>query len=376
MNRKDLNQIITETLAIEAEDAKKAGALGYMARALVQATLPHKATKENEFTRDNGLFSLTILAPSKVGLPYGSIPRLLLSWMTTEAVYTRSPVLELGPTLSAFMAALGLARQGGKRGDITRLKKQTESLFCSTISCQYKDDAMTTGGGFNIAKEYLLWWNPKSPDQMPLWRSTVTLGADFFKEIVSRPVPVDMRALKLLKRSPMSLDIYFWLTYRMSYLAKDVVIPWQLLQMQFGADYAQDAHGLRNFRMKFIDRLKKVHEIYKAAKVFEVENGLLLKPSPPHVPKVAPPLLDAPRREIKTEPALQQLAPRLLGEMDAGAIRLRTETFEKARELAARLDIYYLESEWREWIAKKGEMPKNPDQAFLGFVRTKAKQHI
>jgi hypothetical protein len=376
MNRKDLDQIITETLAIEAEDAKKAGALGYMARALVQATLPHKATPENEFTRDNGLFSLTILAPSKVGLPYGSIPRLLLSWMTTEAVYTRSPVLQLGPTLSAFMGELGLARQGGKRGDITRLKKQTESLFCSTISCQFKDETTTKGSGFNIAKDYLLWWNPKSPDQMPLWKSTVTLSTDFFKEIISRPVPVDMRALKLLKRSPMSLDIYFWLTYRMSYLHKDVVIPWQLLQMQFGADYAHDEQGLRNFRKKFLERLKKVHGIYRAARVFDMEQGLLLKPSPPHVAKVPPPLLDAPRRQVQTEGALEQLAPRLLGEIDVGALRLRTDTFEKARELAPRLDIYYLENEWRDWIAKKGEMPKNPDQAFLGFIRTKAKQHI
>jgi hypothetical protein len=174
----------------------------------------------------------------------------------------------------------------------------------------------------------------------------------------------------------MSLDIYYWLTYRMSYLAKDVVIPWQLLQMQFGADYAQDAHGLRDFKRNFLKRLQKVHEVYKAAKVFDVEQGLLLKPSPPHVPKVLPPLLDAPRREIKSEPALQQLAPHLLGEIDAGALLLRTETFEKARELAPRLDIYYLENEWREWIAKKGEMPKNPDQAFLGFIRTKAKQHF
>ncbi|MGA2222888.1 MAG: replication protein RepA [Syntrophobacteraceae bacterium] len=376
MDRKDLTEIITETLAIEAEDAKKAGALGYMARALVQATLPHKAAKENEFTRDNGLFSLTILAPSKVGLPFGSIPRLLLSWMTTEAVYTRSPVLELGPTLSAFMGELGLARQGGKRGDITRLKKQTESLFCSTISCQYKDETTTKGGGFTIAKDYLLWWNPKSPDQMPLWQSTVTLSTDFFKEIISRPVPVDMRALKLLKRSPMALDIYFWLTYRMSYLSKDTVIPWPLLQMQFGADYATEGQGPRDFKRNFLKQLKKVHEVYKAAKVFEVENGLLLKPSPPHVAKVPPPLLDAPRRQAATESALEQLAPCLLGEeIDVGKIWLRTETFDKAREIASRLDIYALEQDWRDWIAKKGEMPKNPDQAFLGFVRTKAKQH-
>jgi hypothetical protein len=97
MDRKDLKEVITESLAIEAEDAKRAGRLGYLARAFVQATLPHKATIANEFYRENGLFSLSILAPSRVGLPYGSIPRLLLSWMTTEAVYTRSPTLELGP---------------------------------------------------------------------------------------------------------------------------------------------------------------------------------------------------------------------------------------------------------------------------------------
>jgi hypothetical protein len=145
--------------------------------------------------------------------------------------------------------------------------------------------------------------------------------------------------------------------------------------MQFGADYAQDAHGLRDFKRNFLKRLKKVHEIYKAAKVFDVEQGLLLKPSPPHVAKVLPPLLDAPRRQIKAEPVLEQLAPHLLGEMDVGALRLRLDTFEKARELAPRLDIYALEYDWREWVAKKGEMPKNPDQAFLGFVRTKAKQH-
>jgi hypothetical protein len=146
--------------------------------------------------------------------------------------------------------------------------------------------------------------------------------------------------------------------------------------MQFGADYAHDEQGLRNFRKKFLERLKKVHGIYRAARVFDMEQGLLLKPSPPHVAKVPPPLLDAPRRQVQTEGALEQLAPRLLGEIDVGALRLRTDTFEKARELAPRLDIYYLENEWRDWIAKKGEMPKNPDQAFLGFIRTKAKQHI
>ena len=371
MDRQDLQKIVSESLAVEVEDARKAGKLGYMARALVQATLPHKATTANEFQRENGLFSLTILAPSRVGLPYGSIPRLLLSWMTTEAVQTRSPKLELGPTLSAFMAELGMEPRGGKRGDITRLKKQTESLFCSMISCRYADETSSQGAGFTIAKDYALWWTPKSPEQLPLWKSTVTLSTDFFNEIIERPVPIDMVALKALKRSPMALDIYFWLTYRMSYLSRDTVIPWPLLQGQFGASYAQTTRGLYDFRLNFLKQLQKVHSLYKAAKVGEVENGLLLKPSPPHVAKRSAAVLETKRRKIESPAAAEVLAPMLA----SSDILLHTETYAKAKRAAPGLDVYSLEQDWREWIARTGKLPENPDAAFIGFCKRKAKQH-
>ncbi len=49
VNRQNLDKLITDALAIEAQDAKEAGALGYMARALVQATLPHSKPQSNEF---------------------------------------------------------------------------------------------------------------------------------------------------------------------------------------------------------------------------------------------------------------------------------------------------------------------------------------
>lgn len=371
MDRKDMQNIITESLAVEVEDAKKAGRLGFMARTLIQATLPHKAAASNEFVRDNGLFSLTIMAPSKVGLPYGSIPRLLLSWMTSEAVFTRSSVLELGPTLSAFMAELGLSRQGGKRGDITRFKKQAESLFCSTIHCTYADETRTDLRNLMIADEASLWWNPKTPDQLPLWKSTVTLTDKFFKEIIERPVPVDMAALKALKRSPMALDIYFWLTYRMSYLSRDTVIPWALLQGQFGADYAHDAQGQRNFKKFFIKRLASVKAIYETAKAAPLETGLLLKPSPPHVAKRQVPMLEGARRGIETPSAGEALAPMLA----SSDVTLDLETYAKAKRAAPRLDVYHLEMVWREWIAKTGKLPKDPDGAFIGFCKKKAKEH-
>jgi hypothetical protein len=50
--------------------------------------------------------------------------------------------------------------------------------------------------------------------------------------------------------------------------------------------------------------------------------------------------------------------------------RLKPETFEKAKRAAPGWDVYYLESEWWEWIAGR-EKPKNPDAAFAAFCRKK-----
>ncbi len=254
--RKNIDKFIAEALAIEAEEAQEAGAVGYMARALTQATMPHSQTDSPVFQRQNGAYKLAMLAHPDKGLPYGSIPRLLVSWITTEAVRTKCPVLELGPSLSVFMAELGLtAPTGGRWGSITRLKNQAERLFSSSVSCIYQDGNHTGIYNLPIVTKANLWWNPKAPDQVPLWKSTVTLGEDFFKEAVESPIPVDMRALKLLKRSPLALDTYCWLTHRMSYLRKPTVIPWVVLQMQFGSDYQDTKQGRYNFKTAFKEQL-------------------------------------------------------------------------------------------------------------------------
>jgi hypothetical protein len=49
---------------------------------------------------------------------------------------------------------------------------------------------------------------------------------------------------------------------------------------------------------------------------------------------------------------------------------LMLETFEKARRVAPGWDVYFLEGEWREWIAKKGQ-PEKPGEAFIAFCRKK-----
>ena len=58
-------------------------------------------------------------------LPFGNLPRLLLAWVSTEAVRTQSRKLVLGRSLSEFMRALGVYSSSGGRGGVqTRLRNQ------------------------------------------------------------------------------------------------------------------------------------------------------------------------------------------------------------------------------------------------------------
>ncbi len=280
-----VEKFINEALALEYESAKEAGALGFMARALVQATMPHKRVAGNEFERTNGAFTMAMLAPSRIGLPYGSIPRLLVSFLTTEAVRTGERQIVLGPTLSGFMRELGLVPTGGRWGTIPRLKDQMLRLFACSISCTYTAGPGLCLNNVIIADKATLWWEPKSPDQATLWKSTVTLSERFFNEITENPVPLDLRALKLLKRSPMALDVYLWLTYRMSYVKQPTPIPWGALQMQFGADYPHGNQGRRNFKKAFLHALKKVRVVYPDARLDENAGNLILLPSRLHIQK-------------------------------------------------------------------------------------------
>jgi len=235
-------------------------------------------------------------------------------------------------------------------------------LFSASISCLYDDKEKTGIFNIQIVEEARLWWNPKAPDEAPLWKSTIELGKKFFEEAINSPVPVDMRALKALKRSPLALDIYCWLTYRMSYLRKPTEIPWPALQMQFGADYTQT----RQFKAAFLEHLRAVLVLYPEANVEDGERGLLLKPSKPHVAQLPPAL---PR--LKNPPPLEPLLlPLPIYEGNTGP-HLRSSTYEMARKAAPGWDVYELERQWREWIEKKGP-PQKPDAAFIAFCRKKS----
>jgi hypothetical protein len=279
--------LIRQALFLDNEDACAAGEVGFLARALVQATLPHSDPKTNELVRRNGHFTLSILAPKEVGLPYGRYPRLVLAYLTTEAVRRKSPDLELGSHFSHFCAALGIPPTTGPRGSLPMLRGQLQRLFASTFQCIFHDEnqGRHAGDGFLIAEKRELWWDPRPGKGEAAWGSHVVLSDRFYREATEAPVPLDLRVLRAL-RSPFEIDIYVWLTWRFFRLRRPVTIPWASLALQFGSGYANPRH----FKKRFLGYLRGVIDYYPEARVRPEENGLQVVPSATHVAPRRPPM--------------------------------------------------------------------------------------
>lgn len=277
-------------MEVAETDAKAANELGFMARMCVLAGLPHSDPGDvPAWGRRNGNYSLAIQPgvmidehgkPISLGIPYGTIPRLALIWLSTEAVRNKSPEIILGHGIVEFMRNLGMTATGGGAGSISRLNQQLRKLLSSSISCTYSEGTNWANAGFRLVDESCLFWTPSQHrGGAENFIGKIVLGSKFYEEIAKHSVPTDMRVVRALSKSPLCLDIYIWLVYRLSYLRKDSVIPWHELLDQFGADYGR----ARDFKPNFNKCLARVRSFYPQAKAFPIEHGLLLKPSPLHI---------------------------------------------------------------------------------------------
>jgi hypothetical protein len=285
---------VAATIREQPDAAERA----FMARQLVLCTLPHTDPGNVPvWKRTSGNTALGIQpgvdldTEKSIGYPYGSIPRLLLFWMTTEVQHTKNRdditliekrTLYLGRSLDSFMREVGLNPDtgGGKRGDAKRLHNQMDRLFASRISFQETFEAGglqgRERGTMEIAPDSELWWDPKRPKQGALWQSWIRLSEKFFNALVASPVPVDMRALRVLKRSPLALDLYAWVCYRAFVIVQKNQPPqfmaWELIRRQLGTDYRDP----KNFKKKAQTALRKVASLYPGLNIGMAKGGFTI----------------------------------------------------------------------------------------------------
>ena len=89
--------------------------LGFMARTMALCSLPRtNPGNRHRYVRQNGPYKLIMYSSGETKLPYGNFPRLILAWVSTEAVKTQNRVLILGDSLAKFMRELGIYSSGGR----------------------------------------------------------------------------------------------------------------------------------------------------------------------------------------------------------------------------------------------------------------------
>ena len=199
--------------------------LGFMGRTMALCSLPRtNPGNQLRYVRCNGPYTLVMNAGGLHKLPFGNLPRLLMAWVSTEAVRTQSRELVLGDSLSEFMRTLGIYSSSG--GTQTRLRNQMKRLFGCSVSLIYQDEHGEARVSSLVADRAEFWWDERKPDDRSLWDSKIRLGEDLFNEIIQHPVPIDMNTLAALKRSPLGLDFYLWLNYRNFALCAPLRLSW------------------------------------------------------------------------------------------------------------------------------------------------------
>lgn len=268
-----------ETIRQEAPDR-----MDFLHTVLCQAGLPRSKTPERTYERKNGHVSVLLEAGKlfdgrdfvEQPLPYGATPRLVLVHVSSEAVRTRQPAVEIGDSMRQFLVTLGMQTSGGCRGGYTVLKRQMEALAaCRMTLGMYADGRAVTVHADPI-KRFDAWLQQEG-SQRTLWPGVLELSQDFFNTLQEHAVPLDHRALAVLKHSSLALDIYTWLAHRLCRVnrAGGVKLSWANLKDQFGPDYAAS----KDFKKEFRQALRQVCAVYHDARVEEVIGGLLLFPS-------------------------------------------------------------------------------------------------
>ena len=260
--------------------------LGFMARLLALCSLPRtNPGNRKEYVRRNGPYTLVMTSGFNNKLPFGNLPRLLLAWVSTEAVRTQSRELVLGRSLSKFMRALDIVSSdsGGASGIRTRLRNQMKRLFGCTVQLIYEDKHGEARVGSFIADRTEFWWNERKPDERVLWESKIELSEKFFNEIINHPVPIDMNTLKALKRCALGLDLYLWLVYRTFALRTPQPLTWRQVYQQFGLHPAKasDKRTVLDFRRKVLRELKKIKLAWPELNYTTAPGILILHPSTP-----------------------------------------------------------------------------------------------
>ena len=187
---------------------------GFVMRLLMLCALPRTNPGPcDKYVRSNGAFRLAITANPDHGLPYGSLPRLMLAWMCSEAAWTQARSLAPGRSLHDFMRRLGLP-DVDHTPEARMLQDQLDRLCDIVVNISYAHDGDEGAISGLVVDHRELWWDPARPQEPAARENRIVLSPRLYRGALRHPVPVDIRILGELAHSPLGLDLYSFLACR------------------------------------------------------------------------------------------------------------------------------------------------------------------
>ena len=271
--------IIDAAAAIMVEEEAR---MGITHAGFAMTSLPHKKIEDTVWRRSGPSTTLLIASGHTeegraIGVPYGSIARLILLYLQTEAIRTGSAEVDLGRSMNAWLSKMNLAI-GGKTYNLVAEQAKRISYCRLTFYFDQPGVKMSENGAFVSSRIEMA---KISNDQPTLWQEKVRLDDGFLNSLRKHPVPVREEAIRAIGTRSLAIDIYIWLAYRLQALSKPTSISWLSLHTQFGAGFKL----LRQFKPTFIEALSMALAVYPEARVSTDSEGLTLFPSPPAILK-------------------------------------------------------------------------------------------
>lgn len=271
----------------------------FMHSALCAMSLPVKAPKDPTapVIRQDGNIALIIQPMERQepngpngefvavnrGVPYGRHARLIMIYIMTEAIRTRTREIYLGNSFSSWLRRMGITNtsSGGKRGTRTSVQDQIDRILNCQWTIRWDDTAAPAG---KVTKNKA--GRGVGPVQPPrafavndmkivsqyaglrtgegTFVSHFVLSQEFYNELLKHSVPFNERAIVALKDSATKLDLYTWLAYRLPRIPQgtEVRLSWSDLAKHLG----NQASTMTKFRQSVRAAWEEVSGVYQQAR--------------------------------------------------------------------------------------------------------------
>ena len=133
----------------------------------------------------------------KLGLPYGSKPRLVLMHLNAEALKQGTPLIEVEDSFTAFIRRiqdpLNLGKSGPNGEEFRAFKDQLTRLAVATVRLALSTEVRSFQVNSHIIDAFDLWL-VKDERQRVFWPSIVRMNDRYSESLQKHAVPLDERA--------------------------------------------------------------------------------------------------------------------------------------------------------------------------------------